>query len=332
MPIFSIVVPVYNVEDYIYKCLVSISNQTVHDIEVILIDDGSTDSSLAICESFCKKDKRFSVFSKRNEGQGIARNLGMSYARGEYLCFIDSDDWIEPILCETAYKSLSDNDADFFNFGVDFVDVNGVQVKKFANFKFKELNGPDIFIRALIDDQILSIVWNKVFRRSSIVDNKIFFPDVRAIEDIYFSRAISKISKRVIFSDKVLYHALVRKNSSSRTMNLQSFLDAEKLLKIEYDNFFKADYSLEQKKYFDAHVVKFYTYLQIQSAFRVGSYFDYIKCYRIMKESLFYNKSKNISSIAKLPYKNKFMILLCYSPFMLRIFSNILKFFRINPY
>ncbi len=332
MPIFSIVVPVYNVEDYIHKCLVSISNQTIHDIEVILIDDGSTDASLSICESFCVQDKRFRVFSKNNEGQGIARNLGMSYCTGEYLCFIDSDDWIEPNLCEIAYKALCDNNIDFFNFGVDFVNVYGSQVKRFSNYKFEEINGSDIFNLALIDDQILSIVWNKVFRRSTVLDSKVFFPDIRAIEDIYFSRAISKFSSRVKFTNKILYHALIRPNSSSRLMNRQSFIDAEKLLKLENDNFFDGKYCKEKNKYFGAHVIKFYSYLQIQSAFRVKSYSEYIKCFEIVKESFFYKKSMNIYSIGTLPLKNKFMTFLCCFPLALRFFAIILKFFRINPY
>ena len=331
MPAFSIIVPVYNVEAYITRCLESIASQTFSDIEVILIDDGSTDDSLSICKNFCFKDKRFRVFSKNNEGQGIARNLGISLAEGEFICFIDSDDWVETHLCEVAYKALKDNDVDFFNFGVNFVNAQGIQVKKFNRFKFLELNGPEIFHKALIDDQVLSIVWNKVFRRSVIIKNKISFPDIRAIEDIYFSRAISKVSEKVTFANGILYHAFVRPSSSSRSMTIQSFFDAENLLKIEHDLFLQ-DGSKKIHDLFGAHVLKFYSYLQVQSAFRMQNYSEYLKCYKIIKKSKIYKTSFKFSPINNLSIKNKLILLICQFPFFLRFFSKICKLFKIVPY
>lgn len=331
MPTFSIIVPVYNVETYITKCLESIASQTFSDIEVILVDDGSSDESLSICKLFCAHDPRFRVFSKKNEGQGIARNLGLSFATGEFICFIDSDDWVEPDLCEIAFKALKDNDSDFFNFGVNFLNTEGAEVKRFAKFKFSELNGHEIFYKALIDDQILSIVWNKVFRRSIIVKNEISFPDIRAIEDIYFSRAISKISNKAIFVNDILYHALVRPNSSSRQMTVQSFIDAENLLKLEYTRFIK-DHNQKIHNLFGTHVLKFYSYLQIQSAFRVGNYSEYIKCYKAIKSSAFYNSVLKFDSIKNLPLINRLMLLICQFPLSLRLLSKILKLFKITPY
>ncbi|MBU3563625.1 glycosyltransferase [Polynucleobacter sp. Tro8-14-1] len=332
MTMFSIVVPVYNVEKYLYKCLSSISNQTIEDFEVILIDDGSTDLSLQICKNFCLKDSRFKVYTKKNEGQGIARNLGMSYAKGEYLSFIDSDDWIESNLYEVAYKTLIHNDIDFLSFGVDFVRADGVQIKKFTNYKFDTISGPEIFYRALIDDQILSIVWNKIFRRELLQSNNLIFPDIRAIEDIYFSRAVAQKSKKIVFVNEILYHALIRPNSSSRAMTIQSFLDAGCLLKMEYENFFRDGPNELELQYFSAHVLKFYTYLQIQSSFRVKSNSEYIDCFNIINNNIFYNKSLKLASMRKLPFKNRCMVLVCRSPFVLRIISKILNFFHITPY
>jgi glycosyltransferase involved in cell wall biosynthesis len=332
MPIFSIVVPVYNVENYIYKCLDSIARQTIYDIEVILIDDGSTDSSLLICESFCSKDSRFHVFSKKNEGQGIARNLGMTYANGEYISFIDSDDWIEPNLFEVALELLEGSSADFINFGVDFINLDDIQVKKFANYKYNKLDGSTIFHHSLVDDQILSVVWNKVFRRKVIFSNQIAFPDIRAIEDIYFSRAISKFSSSIVFTNQILYHALVRPNSSSRLMNIQSFIDAELLLNLEYKNFFNEFSNVNDLSFFGAHVLKFYTYLQIQSAFRVQNYSEYINCYNFVNNSLLYKSFLKINSLKKLRLKNKILILMCRFPFLLRISAKFLRPFGVIPY
>ena len=112
----SIIVPVYNVEKYLKECLDSLINQTLEDIEIICINDGSTDNSLAILEEYQKKDSRIKVFSQKNQGVSAARNLGIEKATGEYLTFLDSDDRLELNTCEILYKETIAKNSDFLFF------------------------------------------------------------------------------------------------------------------------------------------------------------------------------------------------------------------------
>lgn len=120
----SVVLPIYNVEKYLDECIQSIVHQTYTDIEVLLVDDGSTDSSSSICDKWEKKDNRIRVFHKNNEGQGIARNVGIDNANGEYICFFDSDDYIAPDTIEKAYKLSQQDGSEIVVFGITSVDNN----------------------------------------------------------------------------------------------------------------------------------------------------------------------------------------------------------------
>ena len=128
-PVVSIIIPAYNVELYIRKCLATVIAQTLTNIEIIIIDDGSTDSTLAISQAIATYDFRVRVFSKNNEGQGTARNFGLRQARGTYICYVDSDDWIESTLCAEAVHAMEQSAADFVNFGFDFVLPSGATRK-----------------------------------------------------------------------------------------------------------------------------------------------------------------------------------------------------------
>lgn len=112
----SIIIPVYNVEKYLHECLDSIINQTFTDIEIICVDDGSTDKSSEILEEYEQKDKRFTVISQPNKGVSAARNRGMQQAKGKYIMFVDSDDWLAHNACEQAYKAATGNDCDMLLF------------------------------------------------------------------------------------------------------------------------------------------------------------------------------------------------------------------------
>ena len=120
MPKVSVIIPVYNTSKYLNQCLESIQNQTFTDFEAICINDGSTDSSLEILKEFASKDDRFIIINKKNEGQGIARNLGIQQANGEYIIFIDSDDWLETEGLEKAYKKIKEDSADILIFDFYF--------------------------------------------------------------------------------------------------------------------------------------------------------------------------------------------------------------------
>ena len=123
-PLISVIVPVYNTEKYLERCIASLRNQTLGDIEIILVDDSSTDSSLEICYKLANEDDRIKVLSKVNEGCGMARNAGLAIASGEYIGFVDSDDFVEPEMFKTQYEKAKRYDADLVLSGVVFVDGN----------------------------------------------------------------------------------------------------------------------------------------------------------------------------------------------------------------
>lgn len=110
-PKISIIVPVYNVEKYIHRCIHSLINQTLRDIEIILVDDESPDSCPQICDEYASKDTRIKVIHKKNEGLGLTRNAGLEAATGEYIAFIDSDDWVDLVMYETLYNTAQRSNA-----------------------------------------------------------------------------------------------------------------------------------------------------------------------------------------------------------------------------
>ena len=134
IPKVSVIIPVYNTEEYLRECLDSVVNQTLKDIEIICIDDGSTDSSLDILKEYAKKDNRITVLKQKNQSSGIARNAGLSIAQGKYLSFLDSDDLFELELLESLYKKIISTKSDIAICDADKFDSEG------NNYNLKMLN------------------------------------------------------------------------------------------------------------------------------------------------------------------------------------------------
>ena len=133
MPKVSIVVPVYNVKDYLEKCVDSILRQTEREFELLLIDDGSTDGSGELCDTLAERDGRVRVIHQENRGLGGARNTGIEAARGTWLLLVDSDDWIEPEILEKALKAAERENADMVSFGFRSVDLQGKELGLFRD-------------------------------------------------------------------------------------------------------------------------------------------------------------------------------------------------------
>ena len=129
----SVVLPIYNVEKYLDKCISSVVNQTYRDLEILLIDDGSTDASSKMCDLWAEKDSRIKVIHKENQGSGMARNTGIEYACGEFICFFDSDDFIAPETIQKSYEAAVKNNSEIVLFGIKFTDKNGVVSGEFVS-------------------------------------------------------------------------------------------------------------------------------------------------------------------------------------------------------
>lgn len=206
----SIIIPVYKVEQYLAKCLESILHQTYQNLEIILVDDGSPDRCGEICEEYAKKDGRIKVIHKANEGAACARNDGIEAATGEYISFVDSDDWIPENAYEVLYHGLKEQDAEcVVGSCVKVVDKNGtLTYKKRNKGEFGAISAQDAMKRVLLNG---SAVWNRLFRRE-LFEN-VRFPANRINEDEVAALHIYVQCKKVVFLDADTYYYRIRKNS-----------------------------------------------------------------------------------------------------------------------
>lgn len=228
----SIIVPVYNVEMYLDKCVYSLVNQSLREIEIILVDDGCTDGSPEICDKWAKQDSRIQVIHKCNEGQSVARNVGMTKAEGDYIAFVDSDDYIELNTYETIYNECIARSLDAAYFTYDRVNSRGEVVSTSG------VSPTELFIGK---EQVRKLILNLVGRRPSeyhlkayttsasmslykasiIRSNKLLFPNVREIasEDLLFSLLFLPFAENVGCFPYVFYHYLVNEGSTTTTYN-----------------------------------------------------------------------------------------------------------------
>ena len=217
----SAIIPVYNSEKYIQKCLESLLNQTWDNIEIICIDDGSTDNGPDIIDESHKKDERIKLFRQPHKGVAAARNKGMEYASGEYLSFIDSDDWVEPNLYEKAIEQCKDTKADIVIYNFYDAMEDGRETArnntKAIDRVFHQIN----FIHYMFEREsyrsVTAWLWNKLFRRDLIQEYGIQFDEtLRAGEDVLFMVNMLLHPVRATFCHMPLYHHVCRRDSLSR--------------------------------------------------------------------------------------------------------------------
>lgn len=207
----SVIVPVYNVERYINKCVKSVLNQTYTNIEVLLIDDGATDLSGKICDTFGQNDDRVIVIHQTNSGAAAAKNKGLSLATGEYIAFVDSDDWVEPNWLEKTVGILQSTKADIveYNYYKEFVDGRQLGNLDFTCCFFSA----EQYLSQYLSNWTCSLFWNKVFQRNVVQD--IFFRNERrCIDDEFFTYKVVSKAKLIVRIEDNLYHYRQRKNSA----------------------------------------------------------------------------------------------------------------------
>lgn len=215
MPIISVIIPVYNVDNYLEKCLNSVIAQTFTELDIILVDDGSTDSSGAVCDRYAKLDTRIRVVHTENCGLSVARNTGLSLATGSYIGFVDSDDWIKPDMFAMLYSTLIQHDADIVQCGYS-IEENGVITKNFNDDGSIEIFSPKEALRLLIEDvHIRNFAWNKLYKKHLF--DAIQFPLLRYLEDLAIMYALFDKAQRVV-SINLPYYIYVRHTASLTAM------------------------------------------------------------------------------------------------------------------
>lgn len=215
----SIIIPVYNVENYLPDCLNSLLNQTLNNIEIICIDDGSKDKSLEILKDFATKDNRIKVLTQQNQGPGAARNNGLAIASGEFIGFVDSDDFVEKDYFEKLYNTARKHQADIAIASILKHKKN--KTKYNVHYK-KEKTAHTIDGKfKLCEDkkQRVFYVWNKIYKTDLIKTNNILFPTGIIFEDVLFSTKAIYFAKKIVSAINTKYHYIERQGSIINTTN-----------------------------------------------------------------------------------------------------------------
>lgn len=234
----SVIVPVYNVEEYLTKCLDSLVHQTLEDIEIILINDGSTDRSQAILDRYKKKyPEKIRVFYKENGGQGSARNIGIREASGDYIGFVDSDDYVTLDMFEKLYAAAIREDADLVTCNYYYIDDRG---QRKINL-YKPQKQTDLFFNPW------AAPWNKLYRRTILTKNNVFYPELRAYEDTaFYADIIPFVNKIINIDDPLIYQFYHGSSTMNAKQNERTLLIFDV---IDYILNFYRDHGVYEKYY-----------------------------------------------------------------------------------
>jgi len=267
----SVIIPVYNSEQYLKQCLDSVVNQTLKDIEIIVVNDGSTDNSSQISQEYVSKYKNIKLIDKQNEGCYKARNVGLEIATGEYITFVDSDDYIEHNMYEKMYKKAKSTNVDIICCRYGHYLKN--KLKLIANFdnSIKLLTKTDNKLigaeSVILDD---SVIWNKIFKRQLLIEKRIkFHSDCYMADDAFFYIISILNAKSIVYISDILYiHRVLGKNTITSSYNEQNFDCIKVSQRI-------LEYSIQNNiKHFMPQIVAFVLRLNVLGYLRIN------KCYK----------------------------------------------------
>lgn len=217
-PLISIIVPIYNVEKYLSKCIESILEQTYTNFELILVNDGSPDKCGIICNEYAKKDSRIKVIHKKNGGLSSARNIGIDVAKGEYLGFVDSDDYIEPYMYEYLLKAALDNECSLSVCNINYVFEDGKILNKVTNASDEVLNFVEAITEMNTYEKFDMGAWSKLYKRDLFENLR--FPEGKLSEDFYIMYKIFDRAQKIAYVSTPCYNYLQRANSITKNKKI----------------------------------------------------------------------------------------------------------------
>ena len=340
MPIIkvSVIVPIYNVEKYLSTCIDSIQNQSLQDIEIILVNDGSPDNSGVIADEYAKHDKRIKVIHKINGGLSSARNAGIQIAQGEYLSFIDSDDWIEKEMMEKMYLEAKKHNSDVVISGmvVEYpkedrkVIDNIEETEKAINTELGE------FFWKLHKYKLSNYACNKIYKRSVISSNNLLFiDDAMPAEDLFFNLSFFKKATSALVLDEAFYHYMRRDEHSILSSYQKDLIKVETQRRKAYKEFFE---------HFKMEVDEYSAYLNgltvgaatgiVQNLYKKDASFNRKERTSIIRENVFDNnilKFEMPAYVAKTAYSKIFVFLYKYTnPVLMEFVYSFLFYLRRN--
>jgi glycosyltransferase involved in cell wall biosynthesis len=237
----SIVMPIFNAECFLSKAIDSVINQTLKDWELLLIDDGSNDSSLNICNEYAIKDTRIKVIHQKNKGVSIARKVGIELAQGEYSIHVDADDWIDPTALEDLYIKAKTENADIV-ISDYFINENN---KQFISRQNLNSFNPNLILIEILNNKLFGALWNKLIRTNLYKKyNAQFFHGINYCEDVLICAQILKhLEVKVAYLNKAFYHYTINNNSITHKISRKSYesrkLFQTKLYEILVDPIYK---------------------------------------------------------------------------------------------
>lgn len=316
----SVIVPVYNVEKYLQRCIDSILSQTLTDFELLLIDDGSIDASGKICDEYAEKDERVRVFHKKNGGVSSARNMGLDNARGKFITFIDSDDWID----KNHLFSFLVSPADLVFQGYKQIASDSKTIELIKNLNCHKVFSKNEILEVLYElfsmGMVFGPIWNKLFKAQIINENRIrFYEDISFREDEIFTFQYCKFIRSLVSNESITYN-YVQYNTS---LMHKSYIDPEELIHI-FDLSRNVSLNLNPQYDFTIAINKYYTESLIWSGWLM--YYKN-KLYPRNKRILLLRKI--ISYVKLYPVKGSKQFIMIDNPYIndaLLIIRNIIKF------
>ena len=222
LPKVSVIIPCYNAEKYLRQCLDSVAGQTLREIEIICVDDGSSDTTMDILREFGEKDERFKIITQENAGAGAARNNGLRQAAGEYLSFLDADDFFELDMLEKAFAAAEKEQVDFVVYNSDQYHMDKArffqtpwvlrekEIPQYMPFTYRQLTG-NVF------KTFVGWAWDKLYRRSFVLEHDLWFQEQRTTNDMLFVFSALVLAKRIAVVNEVLAH---QRKGSGETLSV----------------------------------------------------------------------------------------------------------------
>lgn len=217
----SVVIAAYNAELYIRQCLDSVISQSMREIEIICVNDGSTDQTLQILQEYAEREPRLIVISQQNKGAGNARNQGLSWAKGTYVSFLDADDFFEFDMLEQSYRRCMEDDADICVFEADLYDQD-TNIRHYCDWSFRRTFIPNHIPFSPKETETAKNIfrmftgwaWDKLFKREFLLKNKIVFQELRTTNDMRFVYMALALAEKITICEKILAHQRIRQSNS----------------------------------------------------------------------------------------------------------------------
>ena len=306
-PLLTVVIPVYNVEKYLKRCVESVLVQEWHNYDILLVDDGSTDSSSQICDDYVKAYDFISVIHKENGGLSEARNTGISHAKGDYVYFPDSDDWLEPQTFKELAEVLESREFDIISFNREFV-KGEEDVIVSDSVVTQVFEGKDAFVQMLKHSYITGFANDKIYKKSLFIDNNISFPKGKYYEDLGTNYKLFLSAKNVFATNQKYYHYLIdNPDSITQSWNEQKFSDMFGFYKdIFYSDFVRSQLNKEELQISQRYYVNGLIHI-LASLYRSKLDKNYGEITSEVKQELEKNKM-TCSEVKSIPNRIKYLL------------------------